>query len=119
PRFWGAAQLYGGSASPPLSRYSATEAAQLAAIVEQAGGALVDVEGPVQLGIFLLVELGQRGLALQWSASSWHLILGYRPWPVPAYPTPMPIRITNRSPAHSGSPDLLLQTRQFDVLRNP
>ena len=118
PRFEGAARFYGGNGTPAMYRFSATETEALATLVGQAGGALVDVGSDVHLALFLSVELGRRGVPLQWSEASWKRLLGYRPWPVPSYQVPATLRITKRSPDRPDSSRLLLQTTQFDVFRN-
>jgi hypothetical protein len=121
PRFAAAASFHGGANTPPLFRFSSREIEALgAAIVNGGGTALVDIGGAPQFPIFLMVELGRLGVPLQWTERSWSLILAYRRWPVPAYPTPAPLRIVMRGAKSGGSDSVLvLQTTQFDLLRDP
>jgi hypothetical protein len=101
----------------PLYRFSLAETDRLATAV--AGGAVIDVgEGP-HLNIFLVVELGGRGIPFQLSETSWRAFLGYRPWAFPQYDKPWPISIVLRSEENTASPRLLMRTTQFDVMRQP
>jgi hypothetical protein len=117
PRYAASFASLGGDASPPLYRFSLEETDQLAAAV--AGGAVIDVGNGPHFNIFLVVELGGRGIPFQFSETSWRAFLGYRPWPLPRYDKPMPISIVLRSEANSASPGLIMRTTQFDVLRQP
>jgi hypothetical protein len=67
-----------------------------------------------------MVELGRRGIPLQWTERSWKPVLGYRPWPVPTHETPAPLRIVVR-PGDGGRAggDVVLRTTQFELLRRP
>jgi hypothetical protein len=121
PRFAATAAFHGGAATPPLSRFSARETEALAVAIRREGGsALVDTGGGPHFAIFLLVELGRRGIPLQWTERAWKPILGYRPWPVPTYATRAPLRIVTRTgegaPAGSRS---ILRTTQYELLREP
>jgi hypothetical protein len=117
PRFVNGLSFLGGGSTPPLYRFSLEETDRMAAVV--ARGAVIDVgEGP-QFNIFLVVELGRRGIPFQVSEKSWRTFMGYRTWPIPQYDKPMPISIVLRSEANSASPGLLMRTTQFDVMRRP
>ena len=117
PRYAASLASLGGDTSPPLYRFSLEETDQLAAAV--AGGAVIDVGNGPHFNIFLVVELGGRGIPFQFSETSWRAFLCYRPWPLPQYDKPMPISIVLRSEANSASPRLLMRTTQFDVMRQP
>jgi hypothetical protein len=66
PRFAATASFLGGAGTPPLFRFSSRETDALAAaILREGGSALVDIGEPSHFGLFLLVELGRRGIQLQ------------------------------------------------------
>jgi hypothetical protein len=118
PRFAATAAFHGGRDAPPLFRFSARETDALAAAIQREGGmALVEAATAPHFPIFLMVELGRRGILLQWTAASWRWVLGYRPWPAPTYPTPAPLRIVTRNAAGEERPEAILRTTQFELLR--
>ena len=120
PRYAGTAAFHGGRATPPLFRFSSAETDALAAgILREGGTALVDTGTTPHFGIFLLVELGRRGIPLQWTPESWKMILFYRRWPVPTYASVAPLRIVVRAPLGTGTELPLVRTTQFDLLREP
>ena len=46
----------------------------------------VDVNGNPQLALILMVDLGRRNIAIQWSEKDWYTVAGgWRKWPVPNY----------------------------------
>ncbi|MGH7264748.1 MAG: hypothetical protein ACREMB_07810, partial [Candidatus Rokuibacteriota bacterium] len=117
PRFAATAAFHGGRDAPPLFRFSARETDALAAAIRRGGGtALVDTAGARHFPIFLMVELGRRGIPLQWTEESWKGILGYRRWPVPTYRTRAPLRIVTRTEAGQERPGSILRTTQFELL---
>jgi len=73
--------------------YPKSEIDQIANVIGQQQTALVDLGGKDSL--LMLVELGRRGLALQWTAHTWELVVGERGWPLPRYETPADLRITS------------------------
>ncbi|SHH64870.1 hypothetical protein [Bradyrhizobium erythrophlei] len=117
PRFVNGLSSLGGDSTPPLYRFSLEETDRMADVV--ASGAVIDVGEAPQFNIFLVVELGRRGIPFQVSEKSWRTFMGYRPWPIPHYDKPMPISIVLRSEANSAAPGLLMRTTQFDVMRRP
>jgi hypothetical protein len=121
PRFWATAAFHGGAGTPAVHRFSARETEALAAAIRREGGsALVDTGGGPHFAIFLLVELGRRGIPLQWTEQAWKPILGYRPWPAPTYSTRAPLRIVTRTA--EGAPaggESVLRTTQYELLRQP
>jgi hypothetical protein len=121
PRFAATAAFHGGADTPPLFRFSALEADALASAIRREGGsALVDTDGSAHFSIFLMVELGRRGIPLQWTERSWKRILGYRPWPVPTYAVPAPLRIVIRTGAtgEAGGP-VIMRTTQYELRARP
>jgi hypothetical protein len=98
PRFAATAALLGGRDTPPRSRFSSGETDALAAaILREGGSALVDVGQSPHFAMFLMVELGRRGIPLQWTEDSWKSIFRDRPRPVSTYTTPAPLRIVARA----------------------
>jgi len=72
--------------------YSKGEIDQIANVIGEQKS-LVDL-GPSRDSILMLVELGRRGLALQWTADAWLVaVAGWRGWPLPKYETPADLRI--------------------------
>ena len=65
----------------------------------------------------LLIELSWRGVALQWSAESWRLVLGYRSWPAPAYARAAPFILTARGAPVPADAAPVLETRQYGLFR--
>jgi hypothetical protein len=118
PRFAATAAFHGGRDAPPHFRFSARETDALAAAIRREGGmALVDAAIAPHFPIFLMVELGRRGIPLQWTAASWRWVLGYRPWPAPTYPTRAPLRIVTRAASGEERPEAIVRTTQFELLR--
>jgi hypothetical protein len=58
-----------------------------------------------------MVELGWRGLNIQWTARSWKWILEYRRWAPPRYASKPNYRLT--AVTDTGEDELLLQTPQY------
>jgi hypothetical protein len=117
PRFAATAAFQGGRDTPPPYRFSSREADALAAaILREGGSALVDTGGAPHFSIFLLIELGRRGIPLQFTERSWKPVLGYRPWPVPTYQTPAPLRIVTRTEGSRGGEAPILRTTQYELL---
>jgi hypothetical protein len=117
PRYAATLRYVGGNLSDPRHRFSLEETDRLAAAV--ANGATIDAGEGLHFNLFLIAELGRRGIPFQLSETSWRVCLSYRPWPFPRYENPMPMSIVLRSEANSGSPLLLARTTQFDVVRRP
>jgi hypothetical protein len=70
------------------------------------------------MSIAILVEFGRRGVRLQWEPEAWHAILGYRPWPPPAYAAPGTLRLIERT----GKPEpdgVIARTQQYLLLARP
>lgn len=118
PRFWATASLHGGPTTPAAHRFSAQETDRLAsAILREGGSAVVDVGDNPQFAVFLLVEMGRRGVPLEWSDTSWRRAMGYRPWPAPKLATPPPLRIRVKDQGGRLSAPLVLVTTQFELRR--
>lgn len=114
-RFAGATSRYGGGQTPPAARYTRSELDALAALV---GRDRVDVEITApQPAIVLLVELGRRGVALQWSPESWRTILGYRKeWMPPHYASPGRWRIVPAGSAGVAPDQVAFRSAQYWVV---
>jgi len=109
--------IFGGSRTPPLTRFALSETEQLAAAIGS-HAVMIDVDAPdPSLSTFLMVELGWRGVPLQFSERSWRHVMGYRPWPLPSYPEAAPFLIIKRSSLNVGPDKLVVRTAQFDLLR--
>jgi hypothetical protein len=120
PRFAATARYQGGKDTPALLRFSSTESDALAAAIQREGGsAMVDTGETPHFSAFLMVELGRRGIPLQWSEQCWKLIVGYRPWPVPKYAKAAPLKIVLRTDRSPGSGTPILRTTQFELRRQP
>jgi len=79
--------------------------------------ALVDVGKIPHPSILMLVELGRRGLALQWTADTWlTAVAGWRGWPLPKYETPADLRIVATD--DKGVGETIYLGSHFAVLRN-
>jgi hypothetical protein len=115
PRFESTLRFHKGRDFPAQFRFSSAEIDALAAAIEREGGVtFVDLEPPHHFASFLLVELGRRGIDVQWSERSWRQVLRYRPWPVPSYDKPAPLKIQMRGKSTSPA---IVQTTQFELVR--
>jgi hypothetical protein len=115
PRFEATVRFHRGREFPAQFRFSSAEIDALAAAIEREGGVtFVDLEPPHHFASFLLVELGRRGIDVQWSERSWRQVLRYRPWPVPSYDKPAPLKIQMRGKSKSPA---IAQTTQFELVR--
>ena len=71
PRFESTVRFHKGREFPAQFRFSSAEIDALAAAIEREGGVtFVDLEPPHHFAAFLLVELGRRGIDVQWSDRS-------------------------------------------------
>jgi hypothetical protein len=114
-RFEATVRFHKGRDFPGQFRFSSVEIDALAAAIEREGGVtIVDLEPPHHFASFLLVELGRRGIDVQWSERSWRQVLRYRPWPVPSYDKPAPLMIQMRGKSESPA---IVQTTQFELVR--
>jgi hypothetical protein len=89
PRFFGSLDRFAGSNTPESARFNLAEIDAISGLIG-ASTVEVDIEQP-QAAIMALVELGRRGVGLQWSAGAWAVAVGdrgNRPWPLPAYGAP-------------------------------
>jgi hypothetical protein len=78
PRFCGAFARYCGPRTPKTMIFTKTQFDDLAQAVGR--NAVYVNASAVHSGLAVLVELGRRGIPLQWSPATWKLILGYRRW---------------------------------------
>lgn len=116
PRFINSAVHYGRGA-PAERQFLLGEMQGLASAIGDEP-VKVDVGYDLNLGIALLVELGRKNVALQWSPDSWRAILGYRPsWPVPQYSEPALLRLVKRDAPSPALEDTLYVTHQVKLLR--
>lgn len=116
PRFESTVRFHRGRDFPAPYRFSSAEIDALAAAIGREGGTtFVDLDAPHHFSLFLLVELGRRGIDVQWSERSWKHILRYRPWPVPSYDKPASLKVQMRGQSKPlASP--LVQTTQFELV---
>ncbi|WP_156439467.1 hypothetical protein [Bradyrhizobium valentinum] len=82
PRVSGSLDTY--VTHPPASQiFKLTDFDTIAAAVGQQP-VLADIRDSIN-AITLLVELGRRGMNIQWSKDGWNAVVGYRQWPLPNY----------------------------------
>jgi hypothetical protein len=89
PRFFGSLDRFAGPNTPASAEYTLGEIDTISSLIG-ASTVEVDITQP-QAAIMALVELGRRGIAMQWSAGAWAVAVvdrGGRPWPPPAYGPP-------------------------------
>jgi hypothetical protein len=99
-----------------IRAYSKDEIDLIANAIGQ-GSALVDFGKSPHQSILMLVELGRRGLALQWTPDTWgSAVAGWRGWPLPKYETPADLRIVTADRKDMGTP--IYSGPHFAVLRN-
>ena len=113
PRFWGAIDRYVLNVADQ-QRYSASDFEKIAAIVGPDGIVRIDLHEPLP-AIAALVELGRRGMNVQWSPEAWRTVLAYRKWPPPTYTVQAGFRL-----AHRSAPDpneVVLETPQYRLWR--
>jgi hypothetical protein len=76
---------------------------------------LVDVVEP-QLAVAVLVELGRRGMDLQWTETSWfHAVGNWRCWAVPTYEQAAPFRLVRAEGAYGPA---LVRTPLLALINN-
>jgi hypothetical protein len=70
---------------PPVTQiFKLADFDAISTAVGSGGVLMVDVHDQLE-AIAVLVELGRRGIKLQWSPDSWKTTFGYREWAVPKY----------------------------------
>jgi hypothetical protein len=117
PHFSAALDVFGGRETPPTNRFSQSEIDRLASAIGSSG-AIVDVGHNGQIIYFLVVELGRRAIPFELSERSWRtLAKPYRSPDPPDYDKPAPFVIVLRSKENSDSPNLVMRTTQYDLLR--
>lgn len=115
-RFAGATGRYGGGQTPAAALFTRTEMDALASLVGR-DRVEVEVTGP-QPAIVLLVELGRRGVELQWSAEAWKTVFGYRKaWSPPRYAGPGRWRIVPAGAEGVASEQVVFRSAQYWVLK--
>jgi hypothetical protein len=115
PHFASATQAYAFNV-PPTSIYTLSEMNRIA---DLAGTRRVSVEfdrSRPQPAIMTIVELGRRGVNLQWSPDSWWTVVGgWRGWPAPHYSDPADLVLiwpTSATPI----PGAIYQSERFALL---
>jgi hypothetical protein len=109
-------QRYTSSPEAIANAYSKDEIDQVANAIGQRS-ALVDLEDSPHQSILMLMELGRRGLALQWTPHGWLIVVaGWRGWPLPQYETPAELRIVHAG--REGIGQAIYAGPHFAVLRN-
>ena len=111
PRLQGVIERYASRAMEPARSFSLAETDALAAAIGDRS-VRVDIEGP-HLSLFLLVELGRRGIDVQWAPSSWKYVMGYRPWPPPEYAERAELTLQSLDSPPPPRVTTLLRTRQY------
>ena len=101
--------------SPSRSQFAYPLAAGM--VLVSIGTLAITVTFGLRLRHGAAAAMGRRGIPLQWSASSWRPILGYRPWRPPAYPQLAPLRIVMRHDKRYLAAAPILQTTQFALVR--
>jgi hypothetical protein len=116
PRFLGAAVRYGSSETTRTARFSERQMNELAEFI---GRSTVDVDIPnsPQLNLTVLVELGRRGVLLQWQPRSWSQILAYQPWEHPSYASPGTFRLVAAGETPTPAQAVVFRTEQYLLLR--
>jgi hypothetical protein len=80
---------------------------------------LVDTGKAPHPAILMLVELGRRGLALQWTADAWWNAVGsWRGWPLPKWETPADFRIVRVDDKAADMSSAVYSGRRFAVVRD-
>jgi hypothetical protein len=115
PRFLAAVDRYVGTGTRTLPPFALVEMDGLAeAIGSQA--VRIDLEEP-HLSLMPLVELGRRGIDIQWGPKSWRHVAGYRGWPPPEVQTPTRLDLRSINDPLGDSTTVVYQTRQFRLVR--
>jgi hypothetical protein len=111
PRVEHVIDRYASSSMPAHYHFSQVESDRLAAIIGDRT-VRVDIDHP-HLSIFVLVELGRRGIDIEWAPSSWKYVLGYRPWPPPEPDEPAELTLQSLDDPPGRRITTLLRTRQY------
>jgi hypothetical protein len=114
PHAYAAALRY-TSAQAITGAYSKDEIDRIANTIGERA-TLVDVGKNPHQAILMLVELGRRGPALQWTADGWHFaVAGWRGWPLPKYDADTDFRIVSVDRKNGG--EAVYAGPHFAVLR--
>jgi hypothetical protein len=117
PRAWIALQHYIAPSMLTQNSISLDEFDSIEHVVKDRP-LLVDLGPHPRLPIAALVELGRRGLQLQWTPRSWYPTVGgwRRSWTIPRYVAPAEFRLVAREEPTALNP--LVSTRNFLVIKN-
>jgi hypothetical protein len=115
PRFVGVVDRYVGASTRTLPPFSLAELDGLAAAIDSAT-VRVDVDEP-HLSLVPLVELGRRGVDIQWGPSSWQYVAGYRGWPAPEPARPADLTLQSVEEPPSDRATIVYQIGQFLLVR--
>ena len=113
PRYFGALHRFAGKGMIPSQQFTLRDANRLGAKIGQEP-VEVDITAPTQ-AIFVLVELGRRGVHLQWTPRSWNTVVHFTGWPPPNYP-PARFLLVLRGTSESADRPVVCRTRQFDLI---
>jgi hypothetical protein len=65
-----------------------------------------------------LVELGRRGVEIQWGPRAWFHVASYRGWPVPEVSTPARLALESVDEQQDSRATLLYQTMHYRLVRS-
>jgi hypothetical protein len=111
PRVRGAIKHYAGPEMPARQHFSLAETDALVAAIGDRP-VRVDIAHP-HLAIFLLVELGRRGVDVQWTPATWRYTVDYRRWPAPTYDEPADLLIQSLADPPGRQVTTLVRNRQY------
>jgi hypothetical protein len=111
PRTLGSLDTYAFN-PPPTQVFKTADFDALAArIASQA--VLIDAKDNIN-AIAVLVELGRRGVNLQWSPESWKAVVGYRAWSTPTYASE-PTMVLRDRPWTANTGAIVYESAQFQL----
>jgi hypothetical protein len=115
PRFCGAFARYCGPSVPRTMIFTKSQFDELAQAIGR-NPVYVDTSS-VHSGLAVLVELGRRGIPIQWSPATWKLILGYRNWSVPEYKDIPKYRLFSWEIPPPAECEEVIKTNQFTLFK--
>lgn len=113
--FGGAVDRYCRGLNTHNSEYSMADVQKVQELVGKEA-VFVDVANP-HLSLMILVDLGGKGMKIQWGATSWDSIISYRNWPLPVYTMPAKFRIVGLGAGAPPGFEEIFHTTQLSLLR--